>query len=55
MSEFISQSNPEYQEPHELDRTLIVGRLQEYGVAIEPEDLEGLDDDEVYDLIQLYC
>lgn len=54
MSEFIHQSGPEYEEPHELDRNLVVKRLQEYGVPIEPEDLEDLDEDEVYDLILSY-
>ena len=45
---------PEYQDPVPLDRELIVGRLQEYGVPIEREDLDGLDEDEVYDAILTY-
>jgi hypothetical protein len=44
-----------YEEPHELDRELIVGRLQEYGVPIELEDLDGFDEDEAYDLILTYA
>ncbi len=54
MSEFPS-NNPEYEEPVTLDRELIVGRLQEYGVPIEPEDLDGLDEDETYNTILMYA
>jgi len=30
-----------------LDRELIIGRLQEFGVEIEPEDIEDQDDNEL--------
>jgi|TARA_B100001245_G_scaffold55335_1_gene37493 hypothetical protein len=54
MSEILS-NNSEYETPILLDRSLVIGRLQEYGVPIEPEDLEGLDEDEVYDAILTYA
>lgn len=38
-----------------LDRELIVGRMQEYGVGIEPEDLEGEDDGDVLGIIAGYA
>ena len=49
------QGGAEYEEPVELDRELVVGRMQEFGINVEMEDLEGMDDDEVYDLILTYA
>lgn len=41
-------------QPYPLDRALVVGRLQEFGVDIEPEDLDGLDDEAVMGVILNY-
>lgn len=53
MKEF-APSVEEELSPRALDRELIIGRLQEYGVGIEPEDLEGLDDQDVMGEIVTY-
>jgi len=54
MSEFMPGS-PESEPEHSIDRELIVGRLQEYGAEIEPEDLEGLDDNDVMGVLATYA
>lgn len=47
MSEFLPQSNPEFEESEpKLDRNLVVGRLRELGVE---EDLEYLLDESTLD------
>lgn len=38
-----------------LDRELVVGRHQEHGVNIEPEDLKGEDDNDVLGLVTTYA
>lgn len=53
MSEFLPE-NHELLNERPLDRELIVGRLQEYGVDLEPEDLEEEDDNEVMGIVATY-
>lgn len=43
---------PEGERP--IDRELVVGRLQEYGIPIELEDLEGEDDNDILGIIAGY-
>lgn len=46
---------PEQSGERPLDRSLVVGRLQEYGVNVELEDFEGLDDEEVMGDVTTYA
>lgn len=46
---------PEQSGERPLDRSLVVGRLQEYGVNVELEDFEGLDDNEVMGDVTTYA
>lgn len=43
--------NTEQDNTYPIDKELVVGRLQELGVDIEPEDLDDLDDEEVMTVI----
>jgi len=53
MSEISGEHESETARP--IDRGLVVGRLQEYGIAIEPGDFDGLDDDDVMGDIVTYA
>jgi hypothetical protein len=57
MSEELSHEFETSQEPL-IDRQLVVGRLQEYGIEIELEDLEDLDENdllgEIANLVTMY-
>lgn len=52
MTEF--QSSPEFQEPP-LDRARIVETMQQLGFDIEPEDFEGLDDNDILGMLATYA
>lgn len=54
MSE-IPGNNFEVDDQYPIDRQLVVGRLQEYGIDIELEDLDDKDDADVMGIIVTYA